>query len=115
MKTSPWIKLIAVGASLPLLAGCVEREIVYRPGPPPPGGMIAAEPPAPPPAQYEVVTAAPGSPNVWFWVRGCWEWRGRWVWFPGHWARRPHPGAVWSAPHWGWRGNVRVWVHGDWR
>ena len=30
MKTSTFIKCALIGTSLPLFAGCVEREVVYR-------------------------------------------------------------------------------------
>lgn len=112
MKTSLFVKCALVGACLPLLAGCVEREVVYRP---PPGAVATEAPPAPPPPTAEVITAAPGPLAVWFWVPGCWDWHGRWVWTVGHWAARPHPGAVWVGAHWGRRGHHRVWIGGGWR
>jgi hypothetical protein len=118
MKTSNVIKYALIGASLPLLAGCVEREVVYRDRPaPPPSQQIVVEDttPAPPPVQVEVVTEAPGPLEVWFWVPGCWEWRGSWVWAGGHWAERPHRGAIWVRSGWVVRGHGRVWVSGHWR
>jgi len=116
MKNSNLLKIVLVTASLPLFAGCVEREVVYRDRPaPPPGEIVVDETPAPPPLQTEVITVAPGPLDLWFWAPGCWEWRGHWVWFGGHWAARPHPGAVWIGSHWGVRGHHRVWVRGGWR
>lgn len=117
MKTSTFIKCALIGTSLPLLAGCVEREVVYRDRPVAvaPGEVVAAEPGEPPPVQTEIMTAAPGPMDVWFWVPGCWEWRGHWVWYGGHWSARPHPGAVWVHAGWGHRGHGRVWVTGHWR
>lgn len=117
MKTSKAVKYVLIGASLPLFAGCVEREVVYRDRPaPPPNEVVVEEPaPAPPPPQAEVITVAPGPMDAWFWVQGCWEWHGRWIWVGGHWVPRPHPGAVWVTAHWGWRGHHRVWVTGYWR
>src|ERR1035438_7519025 len=112
MKNSTLIKTALIAASLPLFAGCVERIVVYRPAP---GTVVAAEPPAPPPLQTEFISVAPGPMSVWLWAPGCWEWRGRWVWYGGHWVRRPHPGAMWVGAHWGWRGQHRVWVGGGWR
>lgn len=112
MKNSNLIKYALIGAILPLFAGCVEREVVYRDRPAP---VVEEETPAPPPPQTEVVTVAPGPTDVWFWAPGCWEWRGRWVWTGGHWVARPHPGAVWVGAHWGARGHHRVWVGGYWR
>jgi hypothetical protein len=110
MKNNLLIKGLLLAASLPLLAGCVVYE---RPAPRP--AVVVDDAPAPPPPQVEYVTVAPGPPDVWFWVPGGWEWRGRWVWVGGRWAPRPHPGAIWIGAHWGYRGNHRVWVRGDWR
>ena len=103
MRANNFFMVVLAAASLPLLAGCVEREVVYR------------DAPAPPAAQADVITPAPGPVDVWFWVPGCWEWRGNWVWIGGHWAARPHPGAVWVGPHWGWHRHHRVWIEGGWR
>lgn len=116
MKTSTFIKCALIGTSIPFFAGCVEREVVYR-NPPPaaPAGAVVEEDPAPPPVQTEIVTAAPGPLDVWFWAPGAWEWRGHWVWVGGHWGARPHPGAVWVGGHWGHRGQARVWVRARWR
>jgi hypothetical protein len=118
MKKSILVKSILIAASLPLLAGCVERQVVYRDRPvyvqqPPGGDVVVAEPAAPPPPQVEVIPVAPDPTFVW--VGGCWEWRGRWVWAGGHWGPRPHPGAVWVHSGWGWHGHHRVWVSGYWR
>lgn len=116
MNNSNLLKAVLIAASLPMLAGCVARRVVYvdRPGPPP-SAVVTDAYPAPPPPRTEVVTVAPGPPDRWFWVPGCWEWRGHWVWTSGRWAARPHPAAVWVGPHWGWRGHHRVWVVGVWR
>ena len=115
MKRLTVIKACAIAAGLPLFAGCVERQVVYRDRPvPPPGTTVVEEAPAPPPPQVEVVPVAPGPVSVWFWAPGCWEWNGRWVWTRGHWIARPHPHAVWVGPHWDWREHHRVWVGGYW-
>jgi hypothetical protein len=118
MKTSFIIKCAVISASLPLLAGCVTREVVYRPAPAPapaPAPVVEDEAPAPPPPQVDVVTIAPGPLSLWFWAPGVWEWNGRWVWTRGHWVGRPHPGAYWVGAHWERRGGHRVWVTGRWR
>lgn len=115
MKTSTLIKTGLIAASLPLFAGCVERQVIYRDRPAPPGAVVVDEAPAPPPPQTEIVTIAPGPLDLWFWTPGCWEWRGHWVWVSGRWMSRPHPHAVWVGPHWGGRGHHRVWVGGVWR
>jgi hypothetical protein len=115
MKNSLVSKSIIIAASLPLFAGCVEREVVYRDRPAPPPAVVDDGVPPPPADQVEVVTVAPGPLDVWFWAPGTWEWRGRWVWVGGHWIARPHPGAVWVRAHWVYHGHHRVWVTGGWR
>ena len=77
--------------------------------------FIADGAPLPPPPQTEVITVAPGPLDVWLWVPGCWEWRGRWIWVGGHWTARPYRDAVWVGPHFGYRGHYRVWYGGAWR
>jgi hypothetical protein len=110
-----------------LLAGCVERRVVYvhDPAPVPPPTAVIATPQAevapevpppgevPPAPQVDVVTVAPGPEYVW--VGGAWAWHGRWVWAPGRWSMRPHPHAVWYGGHWERRGRRSVWVGGYWR
>ena len=112
MKTSLLIKYAVLAGALPLLAGCVEREVVYRNRP---GPAVVEEAPVPPPPRAEVISVAPGPQALWFWAPGCWVWRGHWVWGGGHWMHRPHPGAVWVGPRWEWRGHHRVWAEGYWR
>jgi len=117
MKKSSLPKYLLIAASLPLFAGCVEREVVYRDRPMPPPGEVAVvdQAPPPPPVQVEVVPVCPGPAAVWFWAPGCWEWHGHWAWVGGRWMARPHPGAMWVGAHWGVRGHHRVWVGGGWR
>jgi len=105
MKKS--VLLMGCVVSAALLAGCVERRVVYVrqpvPASPPPMAVVAPEaevapetpPPgeAPPPLQTEVVTVAPGPEYVW--LPGVWVWHGGWVWGSGHWVIGPHPHAVW--------------------
>jgi len=106
MKKTIVTRILPIIASLPLLAGCVVYE---RPAP------VVAEPPPAPAPQVEVIAPAPGPVAVWFWAPGEWVWRGNWVWVGGHWAARPHPGAVWVRGGWGWHGRGRVWVGAHWR
>jgi len=112
------IKIALIAASLPLFAGCVERQVVYRDRPvyvqpaPPVAEVVVADP-APPPPQVEVIPVAPNPAFIW--IGGSWEWRGRWVWANGHWGLRPRPGVVWVRGGWGHRGNGRVWVGAHWR
>lgn len=114
-------RIVLIAATVPMLSGCVvyrERPApAYAPAPSaPPGDEVVVEtPPAPPPVQIEVRPLPPGPIDVWFWVPGCWEWRGRYVWIAGRWAPRPHPGAAWIAGGWVRRGHHYVWVGGHWR
>ncbi|HEX4265575.1 MAG TPA: hypothetical protein VH597_14660 [Verrucomicrobiae bacterium] len=138
MKKS--ILLFGSVAAAGLLAGCVERRVVYvrEPAPPPPAvavtpppspdpsapmpapppdAMAAPETPppgeVPPPMQTEVVTVAPGP--AYAWVPGVWAWHGRWIWAGGHWVVGPHPRAIWVGGHWVRRGRRMFWVNGYWR
>ncbi len=120
MKTTNLITSLAMSASLPLLAGCiVERPArtvtVVQPAPPPGDEVVVTEAAALPPPQVEIVPVAPGPLTLWFWVPGCWEWRGHWVWAAGRWAPRPHPHAIWVTGHWAHRGQGYVWVSSHWR
>jgi len=121
MKTSILTKSLLIAVGLPLLASCVvyERQPVAAappPGAPPPAEVVVTQPEAPPAPQVDVVTVAPGPLDLWFWVPGCWEWRGHgYVWVGGRWAPRPHPHAVWVAGHWAHRAHGYVWVGGRWR
>jgi hypothetical protein len=122
MKNSILIKTILITATVSLIAGCVERQVVYRDRPvyvqqPPPyaplpqGQVVFVDPPLPPP-RIEVIPVAPDPTYIW--VGGSWEWRGQWVWAGGHWRHRPHPNAVWVQGHWNHQGQTRVWVKASW-
>ena len=65
---------------------------------------------APPPIRVERWAARPG----FVWIRGHWDWRGQWVWTPGHYER-PRAGYVWREPHWEPQGGVYVQVGGTWQ
>jgi len=121
MKNPTLVKTVLIAAGLPLLAGCVERQVVYRdrpvyaqPAPPPgpPPAEVVVDNPAPPPLQVEVIPVAPDPAFIW--IGGSWEWRNHWVWIGGRWAR-PHPGGVWMRGHWNGRGPGRAWVRAGWR
>src|ERR1700733_2936544 len=112
MKKSILLKGLLIATSLPLLAGCVEREVVYGQPAPPPNAVVVEDAPGPPPAQVEIV---PLQPDITFvWVPGAWEWRGHWVWIGGRWSPPPHRGAVWIRGGWVVRGGGHVWVRGHW-
>jgi hypothetical protein len=118
MKNSILIKTILIAVGLPFLAGCVERQVVYRDRPvyvqqPPPGGEVVVEQPSePPPPQVEVIPVAPDPTYIW--IGGTWEWRGHWVWVRGHWDH-PHPGHAWVVGHWEPRVHGSVWISAGWR
>jgi len=65
---------------------------------------------APPPPQEEVIEVRSG----YVFVRGHWDWQGRWVWIAGHWERE-RAGYMWAEGRWEQRGNQWVWVEGEWR
>jgi hypothetical protein len=65
---------------------------------------------APPAPQQEELRTRAG----YVWVRGRWDWQGRWVWVPGHWERE-RAGYAWADGRWEQRGNDWVWVEGEWR
>ncbi|HVU09333.1 MAG TPA: hypothetical protein VHG89_12395 [Verrucomicrobiae bacterium] len=108
-------KILLTIAVMPLLAGCVEREMDYDQSPPAAAGAVAAEsqPENPPPPRIEAVPISPGPGYVW--IGGAWEWRGYWAWVSGRWAYPPHPGAVWVNGAWVRNGQENVWIMGHWR
>ncbi len=115
MKTFCLIKSFSIIATAAVLTGgCVVRERVAYSAPPPPMGsgeiVVSGAPPAP---MEDVYIASPG-PDF-FWVRGSWAWRGRWIWEPGRWVRPPHHGAVWIAPHYENHRGVHVYIGGRWK
>jgi hypothetical protein len=119
MKKSLLIRpiLVIAGASL-LATGCVVREEVGYRGPrarvevaaPVAEVEVGGAPPAP---VVESVTVAPDPAFIW--IGGAYMWRGGWVWEPGHWARPPHPGAIWVPHRYVFRNGRHVWVRGYWR
>lgn len=79
--------------------GAVVTEKVTVPAP------LAETQPAPP-----VAITAP------VWVPGHWEWRGTWVWAPGHYVATSNANAVWVQGDWestadgSWRWNPAHWA-----
>ena len=115
MKASSHIKsTLWIIVSLLVGAGCVSQP-AYTAAPGPyagVGGEVVVSGP-PPPAPVEAVVASPGPGYVW--IGGSWGWTGsRWNWERGHWARPPHPGAVWAPHHYYSRDGRHVWVRGGW-
>ena len=90
------------------LAACV---------PPPPPRDVAVIRVAPPPPRREVVPALPPErAAVEYWQPGHWRWNGHeYAWVPGHYERRPRPGAVWVEPRYERHGDGWVFVDGRWR
>ncbi|MGO8995556.1 MAG: hypothetical protein ACLQVI_19785 [Polyangiaceae bacterium] len=75
--------------------------------------IVQGAPPPPPAVQVEVTPPAPSPEH--FWIAGYHRWDGHaYVWVPGRYERRPHPGAEWRAAHWEPRGAGHVWVEGTW-
>ena len=117
MKTPAFIKIIFLAAAaLPLFAVGAPTNVV------PQVQTVASvgQPTEPPPKnQKDVIPAAPGSRTLWYFIDGHWEWRGQYVWVPGHWRSRPHPGDIWLPGKWVEQNNqtntVYVWHGGKWR
>ncbi|MGD0651348.1 MAG: hypothetical protein ABSA97_09455 [Verrucomicrobiia bacterium] len=86
---------------LTLVGGCATE---YR--------TTVVESPPPPPVEAEAVVASPGPQYAW--IKGHWEWRGRWVWIRGRWVVPPHLYAVWVPGHWARRPRGYVWIPGRW-
>ena len=113
-KLSLLKSILLIGVASLLVSGCVVRErTVYRQAPPQAtvGGEVVVTD-APPPPIVETVTIAPGPAFIW--IGGNWVWRGHWVWEHGHWARPPHPGAVWVPHRYEYRNGVHVFIRGGW-
>ena len=116
MKKSVPVKILLAAAALPLFTGCVS---------PPPANVgpqvatasdVSGQPTQPPPEnQKDVIPSCPGSRTLWWFIDGHWDWRGNWVWVPGHWRTRPHPGDIWLRGKWIQQGSVYVWQKGHWR
>jgi hypothetical protein len=122
MKISTFIKMVLLaGAALPLLAGCAsKRPVDVAPQVATADNIYTGQPTQPPPAnQKDVIPTAPGPQTLWYFMRGHWEWRGQYVWVPGHWRGRPHPGDIWLPGKWVEQNNqtntVYVWHGGHWR
>ena len=73
--------------------------------------VVRVGPPAP------IVETRPARPGPEFeWIAGYHRWDGaRYVWVPGRWDHRPHPGAHWVAHRWVHRNGGYVLVEGHWR
>jgi hypothetical protein len=130
MKNRKSLGLLGVVGSLSV-AGCAVHggASVSASAPPPPTVQVQAEvttppataevvvqgqPPPPPPPQTEPPPPPAPGPDY-FYVAGYHRWDGHaYIWVPGRYERRPHPGAQWRAAHWEARGNGHVWIEGNW-
>jgi WXXGXW repeat (2 copies) len=96
------VRKLALAAllGLTLLPAAANAQVYVRVAPP----VVVVEHPGPPPGpEFE-------------WIGGYHRWDGaRYVWVPGHYDRRPHPGAHWVAHHWVHRSGGWVLVEGHWR
>ena len=67
----------------------------------------------PPVELVETMVPAPGPGYAW--VKGRWEWDGKWEWKSGCWVASPHPSAVWISGGWEAREHHWGWRAGYWR
>lgn len=93
-------KLLLAFASVALLVGTANAQVVVRVGPPRP--------------ILEERLGAPGRGYVW--QQGYHRWDGnRYVWTGGSYVLPPRPRAVWVPHRWVRRGGGWVMVEGHWR
>jgi len=116
--------LFITAVTLLLFAGCMAKPPVdVAPQVAPTEGTYAGQPTQPPPPdQKDIIPVCPGPRTLWYFINGYWDWRGQYVWVPGHWRTRPHPGDIWLAGEWMQQTNqinqtntVYVWKGGHWR
>jgi hypothetical protein len=70
----------------------------------------AAEPTeAPPPPKEEAAQPRAG----FVWIKGRWDWKGKWEWMPGHWERE-RAGKKWQEARWENQGGHWKLVEGSW-
>jgi hypothetical protein len=90
----------ALGASAPLVAGCVVET----------RGAVVVDTPPPRPRRHVVMAARPG----FVWVEGSWAYMGdRWVWQDGHWERE-RSGYLYVQGRWVNRAGRWHWVEPRW-
>jgi hypothetical protein len=106
-----------------LFAGCMAKPPVdVAPQVAPTEGAYGQPTQPPPPDQKDIKPIPPGPQTLWYFINGYWDWRGQYVWVPGHWRTRPHPGDIWLVGEWMQQTNqvnqtntVYVWKSGHWR
>lgn len=67
---------------------------------------------APPVDVIEETPSHPGKDYAW--IKGRWKWENKWVWYKGHWMKKPHPDAEWIQGHWNKKKHGWVWIDGHW-
>lgn len=111
-RTSSIFILAALSIGLVSMTGCTVRGGVAVEEAPPPEGTVYVET-APPAEQVEVVPARPAGEHVW--IKGHWQWEGRWVWIGGRWEAHRGAGWRWEEGHWVRNARGHYWVEGHWR
>jgi hypothetical protein len=114
--------LFLAAVALPLFAGCMSQppaDVAPQAVAPAEGVYVGQPTQPPPPNQKDVIPIPPGPRTLWYFINGYWDWRGQYVWVPGHWRTRPHPGDIWLPGAWVEQNNqtntVYVWQGGHWR
>jgi hypothetical protein len=79
-------------------------------------GAVVTQKIAPPAPLTETQPAPPAAAGNLAWAPGHWEWRGTWVWVPGHYVTNTNAQAVWVQGEWdavadgSWRWNPAHWA-----
>jgi hypothetical protein len=114
--------LFPAAFALTLFAGCASKppvDVAPQAVAPTEGVYVGQPTQPPPPNQKDVIPIPPGPRTLWYFINGYWDWRGQYVWVPGHWRTRPHPGDIWLPGEWVQQNNqtntVYVWQGGHWR
>ena len=81
----------------------------------PPGPDVFSElVPTPPPPRIEEPPVVFREDTSTVLVPGAWEWKGTWVWSPGHWEHPPLVGLSWVGPSYALRGAQGTYTPGHW-
>jgi hypothetical protein len=102
--------LVTVSLSVWAVAGCRTQGGIVVGAASPPGGTVYVES-APPAERTEARPESPSSEHLW--IRGHWQWEGRWVWREGHWELH-RPRQHWVEGHWIHARRGHYWEAGHW-